>query len=62
MVSTILSEEIFFGLVPHAVAVQFVTVTLVLRVLFFGLQFRRPPIILTRIPIHPGTRSVLLKP
>ncbi len=36
-ISTILSEEIFFGLVPHAVAVPFVTVSLVLRLLFFAL-------------------------
>jgi hypothetical protein len=36
-VSYILGDEIFFGLVPHAVAVQFVTVTLVLRLLFFAL-------------------------
>ena len=37
MVSTILGDEVFFGLVPHAVAVHFVTVSLVLRVLFFAL-------------------------
>ena len=36
-VSNILSEEIFFGLVPHAVAVQFMNVSLVLRLLFFAL-------------------------
>jgi serine phosphatase RsbU (regulator of sigma subunit) len=37
MASTILGEEIFFGVVPHEVAVHFVTVTLVLRVFFFAL-------------------------
>jgi len=37
MASTILGEEIFFGLVPHEAAVHFVTVTLVLRVFFFAL-------------------------
>jgi hypothetical protein len=36
-ISYILGEEIFFGLVPHTVAVQFVTVSLVLRLLFFAL-------------------------
>jgi hypothetical protein len=36
-VSTILGEEVFFGLVPHEVAVHFVIVTLVLRLLFFAL-------------------------
>jgi serine phosphatase RsbU (regulator of sigma subunit) len=36
-ISTILSEEIFFGFVPHAVAVPFVTVSLVIRLLFFAL-------------------------
>ena len=38
MISTILGEEIFFGLVPHAVAVHFVTVSLGLRLLFFALM------------------------
>jgi hypothetical protein len=37
MVSNILRDEVFFELVPHAVAVHFVTVSLVLRVLFFAL-------------------------
>jgi len=37
MVSTILGEEIFFGLVPHAVALQFATISLVLRLLLFAL-------------------------
>ena len=37
MVSTILGDEVFFGLVPHAVAVHFVTVDQTLRVLFFAL-------------------------
>jgi Stage II sporulation protein E (SpoIIE) len=37
MVSTVLGQEVFFGLVPHAVAVHFVTVTLFLRLLFFAL-------------------------
>jgi hypothetical protein len=37
MVSTVLGEEIFFGLVPHAVAVHFVTVSLVIQLLFFAL-------------------------
>lgn len=37
MVSTILNEEIFFGLVPHAVAVHFVTISLALRLLFFAM-------------------------
>ena len=36
-VSYILGDEIFFGLVPHPVAGQFVTVALVLRLLFFTL-------------------------
>jgi hypothetical protein len=36
-VSYVLGDEVFFGLVPHAVAVQFVTVALVLRLFFFGL-------------------------
>ncbi len=36
-ISYILGEEIFFGLVPHTVAVHFVTVSLVLRLLFFAL-------------------------
>jgi hypothetical protein len=35
--SFVLGDEVFFGLVPHAVAAQFVTVTLVLRLLFFAL-------------------------
>jgi serine phosphatase RsbU (regulator of sigma subunit) len=38
MISYILGDEVFFGLVPHAVAVQFVTVSLVLRLLFFALM------------------------
>jgi hypothetical protein len=37
MVSIVLGDEIFFGLVPHAVAVPFVTVSLVLRLLFLAL-------------------------
>jgi hypothetical protein len=37
MVSTVLGDEIFFGLVPHAVAIHFVTVTLAVRLLFFAL-------------------------
>ena len=37
MVSTILGEEIFFGLVPHPVAVHFTIVSLVVRLLFFAL-------------------------
>ena len=36
-ISFILGDEDFYGLVPHGVAVQFVTVTLALRVLFFAL-------------------------
>jgi len=36
-VSFILGEEVFFGLVPHAVAVCFLTVSLILRLLFFTL-------------------------
>jgi len=35
--SIVLGEEVFFGLVPHEFAVPFVTVTLVLRLLFFAL-------------------------
>ena len=38
MVSNILGDEIFFGLAPHTVAVQFVTISLVLRLLFFALM------------------------
>jgi hypothetical protein len=38
MVSNILGDEIFFGLVPHAVAVPFVNISLVLRLLFFALM------------------------
>jgi sulfur transfer complex TusBCD TusB component (DsrH family) len=37
MVSTILGDEVFFGLLPHAVAVYFVTVSLALRLLLFAL-------------------------
>jgi hypothetical protein len=37
MVSTVLGEEIFFGLVPHAVAVHFVSVSLFVQLLFFAL-------------------------
>ncbi len=37
MGSNILGEEMFFGLVPHNVAVHFVTVSVVLRLLFFAL-------------------------
>ncbi|HEY1901195.1 MAG TPA: PP2C family protein-serine/threonine phosphatase [Terracidiphilus sp.] len=37
MVSSTLGEEVFFGLVPHAVALHFVTVSLVLRLLCFAL-------------------------
>jgi hypothetical protein len=37
MVSTVLGEEIFFGLVPHAVAAHFVTLTLAQQVLVFAL-------------------------
>jgi hypothetical protein len=36
-VSNVLGEEVFLGLVPHAVAVHFVTVALVLRMLLFGM-------------------------
>jgi hypothetical protein len=36
MTSFILGDEIFFGLIPHEVAVQFVTVSLVLRLLAFA--------------------------
>jgi hypothetical protein len=36
-VSIILGEEVFFGLVPHEVAVHFLTATLALRLLFFAL-------------------------
>jgi Stage II sporulation protein E (SpoIIE) len=36
-VSYVLGDEVFFGLVPHAVAVPFVTVSLVLRILIFAL-------------------------
>ena len=37
MVSNILGEEIFFGLVPHSGAVHFVTISLALRLLIFAL-------------------------
>jgi len=37
MVSFILGDEVFFGFIPHAAAVHFVTVSLVLRLLFFVL-------------------------
>jgi hypothetical protein len=37
MVSNILGDEVFFGLVPHEVALHFVTASLVLRLLFFAL-------------------------
>lgn len=37
MVSNVLGDEIFFGLVPHEVAVHFALVSLVLRLLFFAL-------------------------
>jgi hypothetical protein len=37
MASTILGEEIFFGAVAHEVAVQFMTVTLVLRIFLLAL-------------------------
>ncbi len=37
MVSTILGEEVFFGLIPHAVAVPIVNTTVILRLLFFAL-------------------------
>jgi hypothetical protein len=37
MASFVLGDEVFFGLVPHAVAAHFVTVSLALRVLFFAL-------------------------
>jgi serine phosphatase RsbU (regulator of sigma subunit) len=37
MISTVLGEEIFFGLVPHTVALHFVTVALALRLVFFAL-------------------------
>jgi serine phosphatase RsbU (regulator of sigma subunit) len=37
MASGILRDEVFFGLVPHAVAAHFVTVDLVLKLLFFAL-------------------------
>jgi hypothetical protein len=37
MVSIILAEEIFFGIIPHAAALHFVTISLVLRFLFFAL-------------------------
>jgi hypothetical protein len=37
MVSEVLGDEIFFGLVPHEFAVHFVTVALAFRVLFFAL-------------------------
>jgi len=36
-VSYVLGDEVFFGLVPHGVALHFVTVTVVLRMLFFAL-------------------------
>jgi len=34
------ADEVFFGLVPHEVVVHFVTVALVLRMLFFALLSR----------------------
>jgi hypothetical protein len=37
MVSTILGEEVFFGLIPHALAVPIVNATVILRLLFFAL-------------------------
>jgi len=37
MVSFVLGDEVFFGLVPHAVAAHFVTASLAIRVLFFAL-------------------------
>jgi hypothetical protein len=37
IVSTVLGDEIFFGLVPHAVAIHFVTVSQILQFLFFAL-------------------------
>jgi Stage II sporulation protein E (SpoIIE) len=37
MISTILGDEVFFGLVPHDVAVHFLTVTQALQLLFFAL-------------------------
>ena len=37
IVSNVLGDEIFFGLVPHEVALHFVTLSLVLRLLFFAL-------------------------
>jgi hypothetical protein len=39
MVSTVLGEEVFFGLVPHGVAVPLVNATLAFRLLFFALLF-----------------------
>jgi Stage II sporulation protein E (SpoIIE) len=37
MASDIVRDEIFFGLVPHAIAIHFVTVDLILKLLFFAL-------------------------
>jgi hypothetical protein len=37
MVSNVLGEEVFFGVVPHSVAIHFVTISTVLRVLLFAL-------------------------
>jgi hypothetical protein len=37
MASDIVRDEVFFGLVPHAIAIHFVTADLVLRLLFFAL-------------------------
>jgi hypothetical protein len=37
MVSNILGEEIFFGFIPHAVAIHFVTLSLVMKLMFFAL-------------------------
>jgi hypothetical protein len=37
MVSTVLGDEVFFGLVPHAFAAHCVTISLVLRLLLFAL-------------------------
>jgi hypothetical protein len=37
MISTVLGEEIYFGFVPHSVALHFVTVALALRLVFFAL-------------------------
>jgi hypothetical protein len=37
MASDIVRDEVFFGLVPHPVAIHFVTTDLVLKLLFFAL-------------------------